>query len=162
MKNLYQQEVAKSRTPGQHLVETREDTISKHCCPPYRWDVLYVEDAGAIPERLSPGDEVNHRIRYAFCPRERTRVLRGQLVRTVFHRGKVLFRDVSDQTFCAGTWNIDAFIRVPRKAATGWYVIKLEIRTPGKTIKKITPFFVKGDAGRTALSSRASRPSSRN
>ena len=68
---------------------------------------------------LLPGEEVNHRIRYAFCPQNPSGVMHARLVRRVFYHGRELFRDVTNQPFCAGTWNVDAFIRVPRHALPG-------------------------------------------
>ncbi|UFS71188.1 hypothetical protein LPW11_03110 [Geomonas sp. RF6] len=143
MKEIYQQEVVKARRPGQQMVESPETTMKRLCCPPYQKNVIYLEDTGALPERVGPGEELNHRIRYAYSPATPSNVLHGRLVRRVLYRGREVFHDVSNQAFCAGTWTIDAFIKVPRNAPSGWYSIRLEIYSMGKTIRRSTLFYVK-------------------
>ncbi len=142
VKNIQEKIFRSIREPGEKIIVSPEKTSENYSCPPGRTTFI-LEQAETIPGTVSPGNEINHRIRYAMCPYARSGVLRGEIIRAVSHNGIRLFRDVTDYGFKPGTWTVDAFIQVPDDAESGLYTLELILNYNQKTIKRTNEFVVK-------------------
>jgi hypothetical protein len=130
------------RDPGENMARSPESTAEMYSCKPYTRNKLILEHAEVIPKRVSAGDEVNQRVRYAFCPYVPAGTVDGKIVRTVYFKGVSLFQDVSNYEFKPGTWTVDAFIIIPSDAQSGVYAIEVVLRYGGEVIRRSDTFTV--------------------
>src|SRR6266404_1996513 len=96
IKVVSQSVIASMRKQGEKIVRTPEKTKEKYACAPYRKTMLQLEDVQVLPDMVTPGKEINQRIRYAFCPFTPSSTLKGSITRTVLFKGKQMFRDTTD------------------------------------------------------------------
>lgn len=142
-KDLYQGVVRSWRSVGEKIVASPEETEKKQFCSQYEENVLLLEDAETIPERVSPGEKINNRIRYAFCPYQSAKFMRCSIIKTISYENKRVFQDIKDHKFRPGTWTIDAYFPVPEEADAGRYTLGIDIDCGRKHIKGSSSFVVK-------------------
>jgi hypothetical protein len=131
------------RKPGETMVSTPEKTRETLSCASQKNVLLQLEDVVVLPEVVSPGKEINQRTRYALCPVAPSATLRGQIVRTVLFKGKVMVRDTTDYEFKPGTWVIDVKIGIPKDAASGAYTMDIKLHYHRKVIRETKSFMVR-------------------
>jgi hypothetical protein len=129
--------------PGERIVRTYEETKGKYTCTPYRKTILQLEDIRILPDIVTPGKEINQKIRYAFCSLTPSSTLKGSITRTVLFKGKQMFRDTTNCEFKPATWTIDVFIGIPKEAVSGVYALDVTLRYENQTLKKSNSFIVK-------------------
>jgi len=144
IQDIQQRAIKSMRDPGEKLVSSPEKTAETYSCKAHTRSRLFLEHVEVIPNRVSPGDEVNQRIRYAFCPSTPSGMAKGQIIRTVLFRGEAMFQDVTNYEFKPGTWAVDAFIVIPGDAQSGVYAIDVVLRYGRETIRRSNSFMVKG------------------
>ena len=129
--------------PGERMVRTPEETKGKSTCTPYSKTMLQLEDVQVSPDIVTPGKEINQRIRYAFCSLTPSSTLKGSITRIVLFEGKQMFRDTTNYEFKPGTWTVDVFIGIPQEAVSGVYALDVALRYDNQTLKKSNSFIVK-------------------
>ena len=107
--------------------------------------MLRLEETWVLPEAVTPGNEVTHRIRYAFCPAIPSGTFKGSIIRTVLFKGKKLFHTSTDYEFKPGTWIVDAFIGIPKEVKSGAYALEVVLKYADQTTKETKSFIVKGN-----------------
>jgi hypothetical protein len=60
--------MASMRKQGEKMVRTPQQTKDKYACAPYSKTMFQLEEVKVLPSVVTPGKEINQRIRYAFCP----------------------------------------------------------------------------------------------
>ncbi len=123
VQDFHQNLVKSFRTPGETMVVNPEETALFHECPEGRQEMPALLETDTIPNRVKPGEEINHRIRYVLCLADQTAVLKGEIVRTVSYNDRTVFRDSTKYDFKSGIWTVDAFVLVPENAAPGTYTV---------------------------------------
>jgi len=142
VQDLHQQFVESVRKPGEIMEKTPEETLQYYpSCSEQNAPALF--ETEIVPVRVSPGKEINNRIRYATCLTASSAPQNGEIVRTVYYERQAIFRDRTKYGFKPGTWTVDAFIRVSENARPGNYSFDTAIIYMGKTIGKIDTFQVK-------------------
>jgi hypothetical protein len=106
------------------MVSAPEKTQGQYSCTTAKRVVFHIEDVQILPEVVSSGQEINHRVRYALCPFPRGEIVGGDIVRVVRLNQQELFRDVDIYQFKPGTWIVDALIGIPKEAQGGTYTIE--------------------------------------
>ena len=141
----FQQKFIKSmRQPGENMVLSPEDTSKIYSCLGYKQTMLFLEEADVIPDRVFPGEEINHRIRYALCPYIPSGTIQGKIIRTVLFKGETVFQDITNYEFKPGTWTVDTFINIPYSAQSGVYAVDVGLTSYSQeTIKRSDTFIVK-------------------
>ncbi len=120
----FQQKFFKSlRQPGENMVASPEDISKIYSCSQYKQTMLFLEDGEVIPKWVFPGEDINHRIRYALCPYIPSGTLKGQIIRTILFKGEAMFKDVTNYEFKPGAWTVDVFIDIPYNAQAGVYAV---------------------------------------
>ena len=117
----WQQRLFKTtRKPGERQVHSVEDTYKTYRCLKSR---IYFESIEVIPKKVVRGEEINQRMRFAFCstPKDQYKVIEGNIIRKIFRGQQEEFADVTRYTFKPGTWIIDAFLEIPPDAEIGTY-----------------------------------------
>jgi hypothetical protein len=132
--------------PGEKMVASPDATARHYPCTPQLGFTLMIEEVEAVPEIAQPGEEVNHHLRYALCHPDPSRTVAGKIVRTLLFRGAPLSQDVTPYEFKPGTWEIDAFLRVPTDAESGVYSIQTILEAGVKTMRTACSFTVKAKA----------------
>ena len=143
MQDFHQNLVKSVRSPGETMVVNPEETALFHECPAGSQELPALLETETIPNRVKPGEEINHRIRYVLCLADQTAVLKGEIVRTVSYNGKTVFRDSTEYDFKSGIWTVDAFVLVPENAAPGTYVVSTTLRYKNGSAGKSNTFQVK-------------------
>ena len=128
IKQVSQATVASTRKEGDKMVYGPERTQEQYACASAKRVILQLEEVQILPEVVSSGKEINHRIRYALCPFPRTEILGGDIIRVVRFDQREVFRDVAFYQFKPGTWTVDAFIGIPKEARGGIYTIETTIK----------------------------------
>jgi hypothetical protein len=136
--------MASMRKQGEKMVRTPEQTREKYACAPYSKTMFQLEEVEVLPGVVTPGKEINQRIRYAYCPLTPSGTLKGKIIRAVLFKGEEVYHDTTDHEFKPGTWTVDVFIGIPREAASGVYALDLTLRYAGQTLKESNSFVVKG------------------
>jgi hypothetical protein len=144
LKGISQRFRASLRKQGEKKVLTPEQTQAKYACPSSRETRLYLEEVQILPEVVSPGKELNQRIRYALCRATASGTLKGSITRAVSFNGEEMFRDVTNYEFKAGTWIVDVFIGIPQEAVSGAYSLDTALKYSGQTLRESDVFIVKG------------------
>jgi hypothetical protein len=132
----------KAVSPGEKMIRTPEKTQEKYACASYRKAVLHLEDVQVLPEVVTPGKEINHRMRYVLCPFTPSGLLQGRITRTVLFKGKQLFRDTTNYTLKPGTWMVDVLIGIPPEAESGVYALDVTLRYDKHTLRESRSFIV--------------------
>ncbi len=144
IKQAYERVKISMRDAGEKLVASPEETRAKYSCRRNQQQ-LVLEKVEVLPETIYHGEEINQRIRYAFCPATPSGTVRGKIVRKVLYRGEVAFEDISDQEFKPGTWVVDAFITIPKEAQAGVYALEAVVTWGGETKRESSSFIVKAN-----------------
>lgn len=130
------------RKPGEKMVSSPEETSKKYFCNRSRSNTIFIEKSYITPNRVKPGEEINHRIRYAKCP-DSPSIINGKINRKVSYSGAELFEDITQYSFKPGTWVIDIFIEVPKEASYGNYRLDSVISLNEGNKKEINYFVVR-------------------
>jgi hypothetical protein len=136
--------IASMRKQGEKMVRTPEQTKEKYACAPYSKTMFQLEEVEVLPGIVTPGKEINQRIRYAFCPLTPSGTLKGRIIRAVLFKGEELYHDTTDYEFKPGTWTVDVFIGIPKEAVSGVYALNVTLRYADQTLKQSNSFVVKG------------------
>jgi hypothetical protein len=136
--------IVSRRKAGEQMVHTPQKTQEKYGCAPYRQAMLQLEEVQVLPDVVTPGKEINQRIRYAFCPMTPSGILKGSITRVVLFKGKEVFRDSTNYEFKPGTWTVDVFIGIPQEAGSGVYALDVALRYEKQLLKRSNSFIVKG------------------
>ncbi len=115
------------RDPGIHFRAFPDEVAREYACDEKELPFFEIEKIELLPDRLRPGEEFNHRLVYALCPRQPTAVVSGTLHTRILHRGRAIVneRDPAYE-FKPGRWIVDAFVTVPENADVGIYAVELE------------------------------------
>jgi hypothetical protein len=143
LKGVSQRVRASLRTQGEKMVLKPEQTQVKYACPLHRQMRLHLEEVQVLPEVVTPGTEINQRIRYALCSTPPAGSLTGSITRTVRFQGAEMFRDSTDYAFKPGTWVVDVFIGIPKVAGSGVYTLETTLRYGSQMLRKSDAFMVK-------------------
>ena len=83
----------KLRKPGQFNKGFPEEVAAEYDCHkrPLPW--FKVESTQLLPEKMSAGDEFNHRLAYVMCPVATTDVVHGTMLTRVLYRGKPILTE---------------------------------------------------------------------
>lgn len=128
---------------GEKMVASPDTTARHYPCTPQLGFTLTIEDVETVPETARSGEEVNHHLRYALCHPDPSRTVAGRIIRTLLFRGTPLSQDVTPYEFKPGTWEIDAFLRVPADAKSGVYGIQTVLEAGVKTVHMTCSFVVR-------------------
>ncbi|HBZ70186.1 MAG TPA: hypothetical protein DEP35_10805 [Deltaproteobacteria bacterium] len=134
------------RSPGEELVTMPADVWSEYKCGEQRLPFFRLEQTELIPERVTAGDDVNHRMVYALCPTEPTAVIEGTLQTRILFKGKPVARDANDAyDIKPGRWVVDTFIQIPPQAETGIYSVEVQFLSQTVNFREERSFAVKGN-----------------
>lgn len=137
---IHQNFIKSFREPGEERVYSPKEVYEIYKCT---GNELYIESLEVIPETVSQGKEINQRIRYAFCSPSFSEKVDGRIIRTIYHKEKKQFEDITEYSFKPGIWNVDAFIEIPGDVAEGRYSFEIELRSGYGILKKTKDFNVK-------------------
>lgn len=132
------------RKPGEKLIHHPDKVWNRYRCAGKKLPMLLIEKNEVLPPELYAGEEVNHRLVYAMCPKKQSGVIRGSLIRSIYFKNKVIFQDISkDYEFKPGKWCVDVFITIPPEAEPGVYSLETMLTGTSRDFKKSTQFVVK-------------------
>jgi hypothetical protein len=115
------------RSPGEKLATVPADVWSEYKCGEQKLPLFRLEQTQLVPERVTAGDDVNHRMVYALCPTEPTEVIEGTLQTRILFKGKPVVRDADGHyEIKPGRWVVDTFIQIPPQAETGIYSVEVQ------------------------------------
>jgi len=115
------------RSPGEKLRTVPDDVWSEYKCSEQKLPLFRLEQTELVPQRVTAGDDVNHRLVYALCPTEPTEVIEGTLQTRILFKGKPVLRDADGHyEIKPGRWVVDTFIQIPPQAETGIYSVQVE------------------------------------
>lgn len=137
---LHQNFIKSFREPGEDRVSSPKSAYETYRC---NKSLLYLESLEVIPNIVSPGKEINQRIRYAYCSPEFSKIVPGKITRTIFHKGQKQFEDLTDYSFKPGIWNVDAFIEIPAEVEEGNYSFEIKLQFGSEIIVKSRDFIIK-------------------
>ena len=116
-----------SPVAGSRLLTPAEAVFASLDCANKPLPYLVLEENKLTPNPARPGDQLLHRMVYAFCPAPGGKAETGVLTRSLFMNGKPVFSDVTrDFAVAPGRTAVDAVIVVPAAAAPGTYVYAVE------------------------------------
>lgn len=114
------------RPPGETLEALPERVAEEYDCDRIPRPFVRLESSEIVPDRVSAGGAVNHRMVYALCPARPTDVVRGALETRILHAGRVVVRDRDAQyELRPGRWIVDATVEIPDAASDGVYAIEV-------------------------------------
>lgn len=133
----------KKRTPGEKLISHAKAVWEEYECAKQPLPFLKIENNEVIPPQLPAGEELNHRLTYVLCQAKPSKAISGDLTRSIYYRGQILFQDVSRSfQIKTGRWSIDVFIRVPRAAKPGPYTLEVRFDDGTNSFRKEENFTV--------------------
>lgn len=142
-----QQTIAKSfRSPGETMENSPLETAQYPYCLNQKQDMPVILETEVIPGRVSPGEEINHRLRYVQCLAVSPAEQQGSIVRSVSFGKKIVFEDKTAYEFKQGGWVLDAFIMTPAEAKPGVYTVNTTVIYKGISVNRSNSFQIK-DAG---------------
>lgn len=131
------------RTPGERLKAFPEKVWKQYDCSTKKLPMFTIERLELGPKRLKAGEEFNHRIVYALCPKTPTGVVTGRLETRILHRGMPIVKTVDEvYDLKPGRWVVDAFIKLPEDAEVGIYAFEIEFRSRRVRFEKQMTFAV--------------------
>jgi len=116
----------KMREPGEFNRGFPDEVADEYHCAKRPLPFLAVEEDELLPERLSPGDEFNHRLQYVLCPVDDTQVVSGTLHTRILYKGKPILTESIQRDLQPGRWVVDSFITLPNDAKPGVYALQTE------------------------------------
>ncbi len=131
------------RSPGEKLASVPDEVWSEYDCAAQALPVFKLEDAQLVPDRVSAGENVNHRLVYALCPTEPTTVIEGALSTRILHKGRPVVRQTdAHYEIKPGRWVVDTFIQIPREAETGIYSVEVQFESEKVSFREERSFAV--------------------
>lgn len=137
---IHQNFVKSFRDPGEENVSSAKEVYRSDRCESSRFSLEYIQ---VIPETVSPGEEVNQRLTYAFCSQDFDEKTDGLITRTIIFRGSSQFRDVTYFTYKPGKWNVDVFVEIPENAEKGRYRFEVVTEFESEKFVRSKEFTVK-------------------
>jgi hypothetical protein len=114
------------RPPGEKLEALPERVAEEYGCATAKRPFFKLERNEIVPERVAPGESVNHRMVYALCSARVTDVVRGALETRIVKDGVPVVRDrTPDYALRPGRWIVDATVEIPAAARDGLYAIEV-------------------------------------
>ena len=120
----------KMREPGERNRGFPDEVADEYHCEKRPLPFFDIESDELLPERVSPGDEFNHRLQYVMCPVEDTQVVSGTLHTRILYKGKAIHSETTTRDLQPGRWIVDEFIRLPADAKPGVYALQSEFESP--------------------------------
>ncbi|MEZ4218228.1 MAG: hypothetical protein R3E88_17200 [Myxococcota bacterium] len=117
------------REPGEHNRGFPDDIADEYHCEKRPLPFFQVEETELLPERVSPGDEFNHRLQYVMCPKDDTQVVSGTLYTRILYKGKAILTESTQRDLQPGRWIVDSFITLPQSAEPGVYALQSEFKS---------------------------------
>lgn len=134
------------RDPGVHFRAFPEEVAREYACEEKQLPHFTIERLELLPNRLRPGQEFNHRLIYALCPRHPTGVVSGTLHTRILHRGRVIVNEQDPAyEFKPGRWIVDTFVTVPENARVGIYAMELQFEGEDLDFRESLTFAVDGE-----------------
>ena len=131
------------RSPGERLTSVPDDVWSEYKCGEQKLPLFRLEQSELVPQRVTAGEDVNHRIVYALCPTEPTAVIEGTLQTRILFKGKPLSRDADGHyEIKPGRWVVDTFIQIPPQAETGIYSVEVQFMSETVSFREERSFAV--------------------
>jgi hypothetical protein len=131
------------RSPGEKLASVPDEVWSEYKCDEQKLPVFHLEKTQLVPQRVTAGENVNHRIVYALCPTEPTLVIEGKLETRILFKGKPVLRDADGHyEIKPGRWVVDTFIQIPPQAETGIYSVEVQFVSESVTFREERSFAV--------------------
>ena len=135
------------RQPGEKLLDFPAAVSKEFGCAKRKLPWFKLEESEIWPERVTPGDELGHRMVYVLCTGGATKVVTGQLETRILFRGKTLVSDPQQAyDLRPGRWRVDVFVKIPPNAANGIYALELEFVSPDVRFRDSESFAVEGAA----------------
>ena len=132
----------KLREPGERNRGFPEDVAEEYHCEKRPLPFFKVEENELLPERVSPGDEFNHRLQYVMCPKDDTQVVTGTLYTRILYKGRPILTESIQRELSPGRWVVDAFITLPKDAKPGVYALQSEFKSKHGTFDSRATFLV--------------------
>lgn len=130
------------REPGESMVESPEYTNKNYACSRYVNYQLFFEFIDVIPSRISAGEDINQRLRYALCS-VNSKNISGSINRRIIYKNDVIFSDNQQYLLKPGALIVDVFIEVPNDAEPGEYRMEVLLNYGNNSISKNSSFVVK-------------------
>jgi hypothetical protein len=131
------------RSPGERLESVPDDVWAQYKCGEQKLPWFRLEQTELVPQRVTAGDDVNHRMVYALCPTEPTEVVTGTLQTRILFKGKPLLRDADGHyEIKPGRWVVDTFIQIPPQAETGIYSVEVQFASDSVNFREERSFAV--------------------
>jgi len=131
------------RSPGEKLANVPDEVWSEYKCGEQKLPLFRLEQTELVPQRVTAGDDVNHRMVYALCPTEPTEVVEGTLQTRILFKGKPVVRDADGHyEIKPGRWVVDTFIQIPPQAETGIYSVEVQFVSETVTFREERSFAV--------------------
>jgi hypothetical protein len=129
---------------GDFMMLTLKQTQRKYACSPSpQQGAFHLVDIQVIPERVKPGEEVNHIIQYALCSSSNSATMKGRITRIVYFQGKEVARDhTQDYEFKPGSWAFGRLLGVPKNAKNGAYAIHTTVSYQRQNEVRNSTFYV--------------------
>ncbi|HWP56954.1 MAG TPA: hypothetical protein VNL14_03585 [Candidatus Acidoferrales bacterium] len=143
---IYQQAVAASRQPGEHIRTTPDKVWTELKCRERELPFVAVESMELLPEMLKPGGRANYRLVYAMCPRTPSQVLKARVVRRILFKGDSVASNVNESLeLKPGRWVVDSFFTMPKDAPLGVYSLEVTLEPPNQPAVQRVRSFVLSD-----------------
>ncbi|HZD39144.1 MAG TPA: hypothetical protein VE131_00385 [Terriglobales bacterium] len=141
---LYQQAVAASREPGDHIATTPDRVWADFKCGERQRPFVHIESMEVIPQMVRPGARVNYRLIYVMCPRQPSEVIETFVERRLLFKGEPVARNTHDDfELKPGRWIVDSFLTLPKNAPLGVYALEIVFNAPeGQSHKRVRSFVV--------------------
>jgi hypothetical protein len=137
------------RPPGEKLEALPERVAEEYGCANVQRPFFKLERNEVVPERVAPGDAVNHRLVYALCAQRPTDVVRGALETRIVHEGGTVVADrTPDYALKPGRWVVDATVEIPEAARDGLYAIEVVFESKAVRFREERSFAVVGAKSR--------------
>jgi hypothetical protein len=91
-----------------------------------------IEQNKLLPEKVKAGDQVLHKLVYAFCPGKDGAPASGVLLRRITHKGKTIATDETKNfTLTPGRFIVDVYYQIPPTAKPGLYTVEASFASEG-------------------------------
>ncbi len=131
------------REPGHRNKDLPDRVAEEYGCDSRHLPFFSIERHELIPNRVSPGSNLSHRLVYVLCPATPTDVIVGTLRTRVLFEGKAIVSQAVDEKLRPGRWVLDAFVSLPESAAPGVYAMDVRFESRKGNLSSQIPFLVK-------------------
>lgn len=136
------------RSPGERIKTFPEQVWSEYKCSQRRLPFFKIEELELHPQKLTPGQQFNHRFIYALCPVKPTAVITGRLETSILFKGKAIVRDANaSYDLKPGRWVVDTFVTLPPGAKPGLYGLQLKFKGQKVKFQRTLSFTVRAGSG---------------